>query len=81
MYIYGEEICVLCEHTWPQGAHGPPVAMYVHKERRFLHHICTLKRILGDEFLSKFGDFYENLKIPWRNSEPDAQKDGPRSLS
>ena len=25
--------------------------------------------------------FYENLKIPWHNSEPDAQKDGPRSLS
>ena len=29
----------------------------VHKERRILHHICRLKRILGDEFLSKFGEF------------------------
>ncbi len=48
---------------WAQGpgrgpmAHGPAVAMYFHKERRFLHYICTLKRILGDEFLSKFSEF------------------------
>ena len=26
-------------------------------------------------------NFYEHIKIPWLNSEPDAPKDGPRSQS
>ncbi len=43
------------------GPMGPPVAMYFHKERRFLHHICTLKRIIGDEFLSNFGEFLSEV--------------------
>ena len=31
-------------------------------------------------FSQTFHDFYEHIKVPWRNSESDAPKDGPRSL-
>ena len=36
----------------------------------------TLWRIVDD-----FPDFYEHIKIPWRNSEPDAPNISPRSPS
>ena len=41
--------------------------MYFHKERRFLHDICTLKRIIGDEFLSNLGEFQSKF---WRSQQP-----------
>ena len=32
-------------------------------------------------FSQTLHDFYEHIKVPWRNSESDAPKDAPRSLS
>ena len=49
---------------------------YIYRKHYSANSLAILTILFYD-----FPDFYEIVKIPWRNSEPDAPKDGPRSLS